>query len=308
MVFPVRVNEVMSKTLFTVDIKDSVDTSAKKYLGNDSNCLVVLDDKNPVGIITASDFIRFASKQISSDKTSVKEIMSSPLIKIQSDKSVVDAVDKMGKNNISQLAVFENDEIVGIVSKSDVIHYTPQIFHRYDLKNIKKDTYRYHVRQETAYENKDWNFECFCGSDNKVSIGDRVEFSKTITEQDVRTFASASGDTNRLHLDEEFAKQTRFGGRIVHGTLVSGLISAALARLPGLTIYISQDLTFLAPVNIGDRVTAVCEVIEKIGDRKFELTTDVLDKNNEKIIEGEAVVLIDSTPESAKISVEKISE
>ena len=65
-----------------------------------------------------------------------------------------------------------------------------------------------------------------------IRVGDRVRFSKTISEDDVRAFAEASGDTNRLHLDDEYAEDTRFGRRIAHGTLVGGLISAALARLP----------------------------------------------------------------------------
>ncbi len=306
MVFPVRVSDVMSRTVYTIDIKENANKAAKKCLDKDRNPLVVIENEKPVGIVTATDFIKLASKKISSDQYSIEKLMSSPLIKIESEKSIVNAVEKMYENDMSQLVVFEDGEVVGIISKSDIIHYTPQIFHRQGLKDVKKDQYRYHVRQETAYENKDWEFECFCVSDNKVSIGDKVRFTKTITEQDVRTFALASGDTNRLHIDEEYAKQTRFGRRIVHGTLVSGLISAALARLPGLTIYLSQDLTFLSPVNIEDRVTAVCEVREKIGDKKYELITDVLDKNKEKIIEGEAVVLMDPSPKTAKIDVEKI--
>jgi acyl dehydratase len=128
-----------------------------------------------------------------------------------------------------------------------------------------------------------------------------------VVEQDVRTFAAASGDTNRLHLDDEFAAGTRFGRRIVHGTLVSGLISAALARLPGLTIYLSQDLSFRAPVDIGERVTAVCEVVGSIDTNKYELTTDVLDSEGETVVEGQAAVLVDDLPDAGKIDVEQFA-
>ncbi len=128
-----------------------------------------------------------------------------------------------------------------------------------------------------------------------LGVGDRAEFTKTISDDDVRQFAAASGDTNPLHLDDEFAEQTRFRGRIAHGTLVGSLISAALARLPGLTIYLSQDLEFHNPVRIGDRLTAECEIVEDLGDDQYRLTTRVIDEG-EVAIDGEAVVLIDELP------------
>ncbi|WP_136717005.1 MaoC family dehydratase [Halorientalis salina] len=130
----------------------------------------------------------------------------------------------------------------------------------------------------------------------ELGVGDRVEFSKTITDEDVKSFAAASGDTNPLHLDDEYAETTRFRGRIAHGTLVGGLISAALARLPGLVVYLSQDLEFHNPVRIGDRVTADCEIVEDLGNKQFRLTTQVMD-GEETVIDGEAVVLIDEPPE-----------
>lgn len=131
----------------------------------------------------------------------------------------------------------------------------------------------------------------------RLGVGDRIEFTKTLSDNDVRQFAAASGDTNPLHLDEEFAEQTRFRGRIAHGTLVGSLISAALARLPGLTIYLSQDLEFHNPVRIGDRLTAECEIVEDLGDAQYRLTTRVLD-GEEVVIDGEAVVLIDELPDA----------
>ena len=127
------------------------------------------------------------------------------------------------------------------------------------------------------------------------TVGDVVRFSKTLSEDDVDRFAAASGDTNPIHLDEEWAGETRFGGRIVHGTLAAGLISAALARLPGSVVYLSQDLEFRAPVRIGDRVTAEVTIVEALGDDRYRLRTPV-EGEDDRIIDGEAVVLIDEAP------------
>ena len=142
----------------------------------------------------------------------------------------------------------------------------------------------------------EWHVSISEDHPGRLGVGDHVDFTKTISEHDVRQFAAASGDTNPLHLDDEFAEQTRFRGRIAHGTLVGSLISAALARLPGLTIYLSQDLEFHNPVRIGDGLTAECEIVEDLGDEQYRLTTRVL-ADDEVVIDGEAVVLIDELPE-----------
>jgi len=152
---------------------------------------------------------------------------------------------------------------------------------------------------ELTYSKAEWTFEHTDEGDGVVSVGDRIRFSKRLTEEEIQVFADASGDTNRLHLDADFAEETRFGRQIVHGTLVSGVISAALARLPGLTIYLSQDLQFLGPVDIGEKVTAICEVVEDLGDGRYRLTTVVEDEAGETVIDGEAIVLIDEVPEDA---------
>jgi acyl dehydratase len=135
-------------------------------------------------------------------------------------------------------------------------------------------------------------------ADEELGVGDVVSFTKQITEEDVLAFAGISGDTNRLHLDDEFAEETRFGRRIVHGTLASGLISSALARLPGMTVYLSQDLRFLKPVDIGSELTATVEIVEDLGDRRYRLDTTVETADETTVIDGEAVVLIDPAPES----------
>jgi acyl dehydratase len=156
------------------------------------------------------------------------------------------------------------------------------------------------VSPELTYSKESWTFErSEEAGEGVVSVGDCVRFSKRLTDDEIRLFADASGDTNRLHLDDDFAEETRFGRRIVHGTLVSGTISAALARLPGLTIYLSQDLQFLGPVDVGETVTAVCEVVEDLGDGRYRLTTVVEDEDGETVIDGEAIVLIDELPDDA---------
>ena len=150
---------------------------------------------------------------------------------------------------------------------------------------------------ELAGVGDDWETERSTDSREELGVGEYVRFSKRVTDGDVHAFAGASGDTNRLHLDSEFAATTRFGGRIAHGTLVSGLISAALARLPGLTIYLSQDLEFRGPVEIDSVVTAACEIVEDLGGERYRLRTRVTTAADETVIDGEALVLIDDLPD-----------
>jgi len=151
-------------------------------------------------------------------------------------------------------------------------------------------------RIEAARDLPEWHAELSASDPEELSVGDRFVFTKTITDGDVRRFAAASGDTNPLHLDDEFAERTRFRGRIAHGTLVGGLISAALARVPGLVIYLSQDLEFHNPVRIDDRVSANCEIVEDLGNNQFRLTTRVTDEGD-VVIDGEAVIMVDTLPQ-----------
>lgn len=150
--------------------------------------------------------------------------------------------------------------------------------------------------KEVAYSDADWVMERSTDSLEELEVGDYVRFTKSIGDDDVSAFAHVSGDTNRLHLEEAFAQQTQFAGRIAHGTLVAGTISAALARFPGLTVYLSQDLEFQAPVEIGTRVTADCEIVEELGGNRYRVHTTV-DSGDETVIDGEAVVLIDEAPD-----------
>ena len=98
----------------------------------------------------------------------------------------------------------------------------------------------------------------------QVTIGDRERWTRTITEADVVLYAGLIGDRGPMHLDENFAKTTRFGGRVSYGMLNAGYIGAVLAQLLGIrSAYVGQTLKFLAPVMIGDTVTIEAEVIRK---------------------------------------------
>lgn len=124
-------------------------------------------------------------------------------------------------------------------------------------------------------------------------IGQKATFSKKISEQDVTTFAEIIGDKNPLHLDENYAKGTRFGQRIAHGAFTFGIISAALGmELPGPgTVYLGQNLKFLMPVFLGDTVTATVEIIALRPDKGLvTCKTECSNQKGEKIAEGEAVV------------------
>ena len=119
-------------------------------------------------------------------------------------------------------------------------------------------------------------------------------FGKTVTEADIAAFAGVSGDTNPLHLHDGFARTTRFGQRIAHGMLGSSFISAVIGtKLPGPgAVYISQSLNFLAPVLIGETITAVA-TITAIDDKRRRVTLKTQCLNGAKVvIDGEATVLV----------------
>ena len=127
--------------------------------------------------------------------------------------------------------------------------------------------------------------------------GMTATFAKTITEADIVLFAGVSGDNNAVHINEEFAKTTRFGGRIAHGFLTASTISAAVAnRLPGPgTIYLSQQLNFRAPVRIGQTVHASVSVSAIDHDRR-RVTLDAVCRVGETVvIDGQALVMTTSS-------------
>src|SRR5215203_7467351 len=128
----------------------------------------------------------------------------------------------------------------------------------------------------------------------KFTVGDSAEITKTITEADVQAFAGVTGDHNPVHVDEEFAKTTRFGRTIAHGMLTASLISSVLAnKLPGEgSVYLGQTLQFVAPVFPGDEITARVTVKEVREDKPVvKLETICVNQREEVVIRGEATVL-----------------
>lgn len=126
-------------------------------------------------------------------------------------------------------------------------------------------------------------------------VGQSASFTKTITETDVYLFAGITGDLNPAHLDETYASGTRFQHRIAHGMLSAGLISAVLGtRLPGPgSIYMNQTLKFLAPVYLGDTLTATATVKELISEKnRAVLTTEVVNQKSVVVTTGEALMLL----------------
>ena len=130
---------------------------------------------------------------------------------------------------------------------------------------------------------------------HQITVGETAEFSKTITESDIYGFAGITGDFNPAHIDQVYAEKTFFKGRIAHGMLSAGMISAVIGtQLPGPgTIYMTQSLRFRAPVRIGDTVTAKVEVTELIeAKNRAKLATTCLIQDGTLVLEGEALVLL----------------
>ena len=128
-----------------------------------------------------------------------------------------------------------------------------------------------------------------------ISIGQRFSTSREVTDALVRQFAEVSGDYNPIHLDDEFAKNTRFGRRIAHGMLSGAFISAVLGNeFRGLKIvYLSQTLKFSTPVYLGDTVTATATVTSIREDKGIvTLETVCTNQNGEVLVKGESAVMI----------------
>jgi 3-hydroxybutyryl-CoA dehydratase len=125
-----------------------------------------------------------------------------------------------------------------------------------------------------------------------LQLGMSASIAKTVTEADIILFAGISTDVNPMHLNEEWAKTTQFGGRIAHGMLSVGFISAVLAnKLPGAgTIYLGQTLKFKAPVRIGDTVTATVTVRELVVAKRRCVLDAVCTVNGKVVIEGESTM------------------
>ena len=124
---------------------------------------------------------------------------------------------------------------------------------------------------------------------HELKIGDSAQISKTIAEGDIELYARATGDFNPIHLDQAYAEKTMFKGRIAHGILSLGLLTNVLGNiLPGHgTIYLSQEIRFLAPVRIGDTLTARVEVIELIPEKnRAKFRTTCINQEGKEVADG----------------------
>jgi 3-hydroxybutyryl-CoA dehydratase len=131
-----------------------------------------------------------------------------------------------------------------------------------------------------------------------IEIGQSASYSRTVTERDIELFGEATGDMNPVHFDESYAATTPFKTRIAHGMLTAGFFSTVLGtKLPGAgSIYVSQTLSFKAPVRIGDTVEAVCTVTAK---EKRRVTLACVAKVGETVVaEGEAMLLAPGKPKA----------
>lgn len=139
--------------------------------------------------------------------------------------------------------------------------------------------------------------ESVAAARSTFTVGEDATFSRTFTQEDVQMFSRLSGDANPVHLDESYAQQTRFGGRIIHGVLVASLISTVLGTIlpgPG-SIYLSQQLSFRAPARVGERLTARVRVNEWDGVKgRIILATEVANESGVQVIVGEAKLVLSS--------------
>jgi 3-hydroxybutyryl-CoA dehydratase len=139
------------------------------------------------------------------------------------------------------------------------------------------------------------NFEAMHGLYlEDLKVGMSAMFGKTVTEADIQAFAGVSGDINPIHLHHGFAQTSRFTQRVAHGMLSASFISAVIGtRLPGPgSIYVSQTLAFLAPVMIGDTVTAVCTITDINAERRRVTLQTRCFNGDVVVVEGEAVVSV----------------
>jgi acyl dehydratase/CBS domain-containing protein len=314
MLAPVTIREVLNPTVETVDPDLDAAAVARLLHGEDIGSVVVVDDSEArsasgsrtqsgdgdlVGIVTESDIGGLVAEGPDASTVTAADCMSTPVVTVDADDPIETAVERFRERRIKKLPVTDDGDLVGIVTTTDLSYYLPHFSRRTASgTDSTADDHHHRERVDTAYERDEWEFESLGPHDDRIEVGDVVRFTKTLSQEDVEAFAEASGDTNRLHLDPDYAEGTRFGRAIAHGTLVGGVVSAALARLPGLIVYLSQDTSFLGPVDIGSEVTAECEVVEDLGNDRYRLTTSAR-ADGDEVIDGEAVVIADPIPDTA---------
>ena len=127
-----------------------------------------------------------------------------------------------------------------------------------------------------------------------IQVGDKATFSKTMTESDIFAFSAITGDFNPIHVNVEFAKESIFKQRVVHGMLTAGLVDQTLTHIGGAgNIHLSQFVKFLAPVHIGDTVTVISEVVSKdAAKNRVTVKSAVTNQTGKTVLEGEALIMI----------------
>jgi len=127
-----------------------------------------------------------------------------------------------------------------------------------------------------------------------IEVGDRSSFAKTITEADIFAFCGITGDFNPVHVDEVFARQSRWEGRIAHGMLVASTVTQTLSTLLGDgSIHVSQELSFEAPVRLGDTVTVISEITEKREEkRRVVVSSEWTNQDGTTVITGKGELLL----------------
>ncbi len=132
-----------------------------------------------------------------------------------------------------------------------------------------------------------------------LSVGEKASLTHQVEELHLALFAAATGDLNPIHFDADYAGRTPFKGRIAHGLLSAGFVSAVIGnRLPGLgTVYVAQDYRFLAPVRLGDRITAEVEILALDEERnRVRLRTTCTNQDGTVVLDGEALVMPPRVP------------
>ncbi len=291
----IPVSEVMRPDVVTATPSETAMDAATRMRNQSVDSVVIVRDETPVGILTKGDFATHLCHHPELGHLELQEVMSQPLETVDASASIVETATRMRENDLEHLPVVSDAALVGIVTTTELSYFIPNLRHP-PCPRSEPVPPRRAVRTDTLYERDEWEFQYNGADDSSVSIGDVAQFSKTLSKADVEAFAELTGDTNRLHLDASYAAETRFGGQIVHGTLATGLIIAALARLPGLTVYLSQEVSYLGPIELEERVTARCTVADDLGGEKYRITTAVENAEEELVLEGEAVVLIDPLP------------
>jgi 3-hydroxybutyryl-CoA dehydratase len=131
-----------------------------------------------------------------------------------------------------------------------------------------------------------------------LSVGQEASLANEVSEATIKAFAEISGDNNPVHLDADYAAKTIFKERIAHGMLAAAYISAVFGtKLPGPgAIYISQTLSFKAPVKIGDTVVTTVKVAELVAEKRRAKFSCVCAVNGKPVVEGEAILLVPARP------------